>query len=920
MQPLSPDRWQLVQAHLDQALSLPTADLPAWLGFIRQSDAELASELEALLDEYQAVQRERFLEDRASLLVPGERPGDRYGAYTLVSPIGEGGMGAVWLAERGDGRFTRRAAVKLPQLAFVQGGAERFTREGRILARLAHPHIAQLLDAGISASGRPYLVLEHVAGVAIDTYCDSRRMSVERRLRLFLDVLQAVSHAHANLVVHRDIKPSNVLVTDDGQVKLLDFGVAKLLEDEGRAGAATQVTRAGGSWLTLEYAAPEQVAGGPVSVATDVYGLGVLLFVLLTGQHPAGPRPHPPGELIRSIVETDTPAASHALARRGGDPTLAADATTRGTTPAALRRSLAGDLDTIVAKALQKRPEDRYVSVSAFSDDLRRHLADEPISARRDRLAYRAAKFVRRNRTAVALAVIGAVAALAGLAGTVLQAERARAERDFALYELTRAEAINDLDGFLLSDAAPSGRPLLVNDLLSRAEQIVRRQRAGEAGRVDLLVAIGRQYLMQDADAAASRVLREAYRSSRDVAEPSTRARAACALAATLVATGEGERAERLYQEGLHDLPDDARFARDHVYCLEYGAYVARERGAAREAVARSEMASRLVQQAPFRSNALELGAMMGLAESYRVAGRQRDAAKAFAEASARLTAAGRDQTSAAGTLFNNWALTLYQLGRPLESEPLYRRAIDISRQDATDGAVSPMLMVNYARTLFDLHRVDDAAGWAERGQAKAEKAGDEVVVNQALLLRAGIYREKADLAGASAMLAAVAPRLRRALPAGHVAFAAVRSQESLIALAAGRLSSAMRLANDAMAIARAAAASGGQGSDILPTLLTRRSDIEARLGRASDAERDARDALHLLQTGTHAGTGSATTGRAHLALGRALLQLKREPEGRSELQLAARDLEAALGAEHPETRDAAGLLSSSSSLFRSPK
>lgn len=410
------------------------------------------------------------------------------------------------------------------------------------------------------------------------------------------------------------------------------------------------------------------------------------------------------------------------------------------------------------------------------------------------------------------------------------------------------------------------------------------------------------------------------YRSSQGVREPSTRARAACALAATLGVTGEGERAERLYREGLGDLPGDARFARDRVYCLDSGAYIARERGAARQAVARSEAASRLVQDAPFRSNALELRTMMGLAESYRMAGRQPEAAKAFSEAAARLTAAGRDETAAAGTLFNNWALTLYQLGRPLESDALYRRAIDLSRQDATDASVSPMLMINYARTLLDLNHVGEAAEWAERGQAKAEQAGDEVVVNQALILRASIYREQADLARASAMLAAVAPRLRRALPAGHVAFASLRSQESLIALAAGRSSSALQLAGDAVAIARTAIARGGQGVDILPVLLTRRSDVEARLGLGGDAERDARDALRPLEAGTQAGAVSSTLGRAHLALGRALLELERDQQGRAELQLAIHHLAGALGAEHPETRDARLLLSSSGSLFRSPR
>src|SRR5206468_3346080 len=212
------------------------------------------------------------------------------GAYKLISPIGQGGMSSVWLAERNDGRFERRVAVKFLNIALAgSAGERRFRREGKILGRLAHPCIAELIDAGISPAGQPYLVLEHVEGEHIDHYCDQRTLDVRARARLFLDVLAAVAHAHSNLIVHRDIKPSNVLVTADSQVKLLDFGIAKLLEDERHAASPSQLTREGGGALTPQYAAPEQLTGGAVNAATHVYALGVLLYVLLTGRHPAEP-------------------------------------------------------------------------------------------------------------------------------------------------------------------------------------------------------------------------------------------------------------------------------------------------------------------------------------------------------------------------------------------------------------------------------------------------------------------------------------------------------------------------------------------------------------------------------------------------------------------------------------------------------
>ena len=297
-------------------------------------------------------------------------------------------MGSVWLAERCDGRFEGRAAVKLLNIAVMgRAGEERFRREGNILARLTHPNIARLIDAGVSPTGQPYLVLEHVDGQTIDRYCDEHALGVEARLRLFLDVLEAVAHAHANLIVHRDIKPANVLVSVDGQVKLLDFGIAKLLEDDeapsdGTRSADTAPLTRDGWAATPQYAAPEQVAGGVVTTATDVYALGVLLYVLLTGTHPAGAAAHSPATLMHAIVEVEPRRLSDAVGQPESPEALASHAARCGTTPARLRRMLRGDLDTIVAKALKKNAAERYASVTALADDIRRFLRHEPISAR----------------------------------------------------------------------------------------------------------------------------------------------------------------------------------------------------------------------------------------------------------------------------------------------------------------------------------------------------------------------------------------------------------------------------------------------------------------------------------------------------------------------------------------------------------
>lgn len=475
MSQLSPEQWRTLSPYLDEALTLSAEARVAWMEALRARDSELASQLETLLLEHQAARRDGFLEKAPPLSSETLHfAGQALGAYRLISPIGKGGMGIVWLAERSDGRFQRRVAVKILNVALVgREGEERFKREGAILGKLSHPHIAKLLDAGLTENGNPYLVLEHVEGEPIDQYCNRRKLDIRARVRLFLDVLDAVAHAHANLIVHRDIKPSNVLVSKDAEVKLLDFGIAKLLQGEGEQAAATLLTREGGSPLTPEYAAPEQVTGGPVTTATDVYGLGVLFYLLLGGQHPAGSGARSPAALFKAIVETEAPrlsAAAISIAAGAGS-TVAAD---RGTTFDKLGRLLRGDLDTITAKALKKNPEERYSSVAAFTDDLSRYLKQEPISARPDTFTYRTVKFVRRNRTAVVLATVALIAILAGLVGTVVQARTAQRQRDAAFRERDRANRITEFmtDMFKVSDPSQArGESITAREILDKAAQ-----------------------------------------------------------------------------------------------------------------------------------------------------------------------------------------------------------------------------------------------------------------------------------------------------------------------------------------------------------------------------------------------------------------------------------------------------------------
>lgn len=431
MPSVNPDLWKEAGPYLDRALELPAEERAAWFKSFCASRPDLAGFVEILLKEHSDADEEHFLERSPISPVdaaPDGLTGQRLGPYTLLSPIGQGGMGSVWLAERSDGRFERRVAVKFLRFALgTHGAVQRFAREGKILGQLADPHIAELIDAGVTPGGEPYLVLEYVEGQPIDEYCDQRALNVDARLRLFLDVLDAVAAAHAQLIVHRDIKPSNVLIRNDGQVKLLDFGIAKLLADTETPAEATLVTLEAGAALTPRFAAPEQLTGRQITTATDVYALGVLLYALLTGRHPAGTAAQSTAELVKAIVETEPPRVSDAVDARDDEA-----ARKRSTLPEKLRRALRGDMDLIAGKALKKNPLERYASVTALGDDLRRYLHHEPISARPDTISYRFRKYVRRHRVGVGLAA-SLVLLLAGLSAIqAIELRRITRERDRA--------------------------------------------------------------------------------------------------------------------------------------------------------------------------------------------------------------------------------------------------------------------------------------------------------------------------------------------------------------------------------------------------------------------------------------------------------------------------------------------------------
>ncbi|MCV2353122.1 serine/threonine protein kinase [Paucibacter sp. B2R-40] len=471
-------RWPRLSPLLDELLDLPPEQRPARLQALEAQDQELAADLRELLWRQEAMDAAQYLATPALQTMEAQQPskannsaGQQLGAYTLEREIGQGGMGTVWLARRTDGRFDGLAAIKFLNAGLLgRGDAGRFAREGQILARLAHPHIARLIDAGISDSGeQPYLVLEYVDGLPLDQYCESKALTARERVTLFQDVLAAVAHAHTRLILHRDLKPSNILVTAAGEVKLLDFGIAKLLHEENGASnaAATELTALAGRAYTPRYAAPEQVQGGEVSTATDVYALGVLLYLLLCGQHPTTPgieERTTPLERMRTLVEVAPKKLSDQVPDR------------------AQARELRGDLDTIVAKALKKLPAERYTNAAELAEDLRRWLSDEPIAARPDSRAYVLSKFIRRHRAAVAAGTAGVLALAALTTLSVAQAWRAERAEKLALQRSAEAD---DLLGYMLGEFAdklrPIGRMELLNDVGAKALAHLKLANAVEA-------------------------------------------------------------------------------------------------------------------------------------------------------------------------------------------------------------------------------------------------------------------------------------------------------------------------------------------------------------------------------------------------------------------------------------------------------
>jgi len=541
--------WPAISALLDEALAQPAPARAAWLEARTDLPAPRRAAVRRILARQAGIESGAFLAALPPLL-DGAPPaaadeagvGTLVGPYRIAAPLGRGGMSTVWRARRDDARPARDIALKLPLWTWGGRFAERLARERDILATLEHAHIARLYDAGLDGADRPWIAMELVEGLPIDAWCDAARADVPARVALLLQVCEAVAHAHARLVVHRDLKPSNIVVTRDGQVKLLDFGIARLVGGDG----GPALTELSGRALTPAFASPEQIRGEPLGVASDVYSIGVVAFLLLSGCAPYQLRRGSAAELEEAILRASVPRASDAAA----DP--------------ARRRALRGDLDAIVAMALRKDAAQRYSSVEALADDLRRHQDGRPVAARPQGRGYLAARFVARHRAGVAAASLAALALAGGLGVALWQAAEARHQQRLAERAVQREVAVQDMLLEILSVAVtadpaklrePDGFGMLLE---AKFDELEKRFAGRTDDWLDLLELISSR-LPRYGDFQCSFAVGERYLALLQAthADPRRIAQAALGQARVAPHVGAFHRATRDIDAALARLPDE---------------------------------------------------------------------------------------------------------------------------------------------------------------------------------------------------------------------------------------------------------------------------------------------------------------------------------------------------------------------------
>lgn len=823
------ERWERVQDVLADALELDSTERGAYLDRVCAGDDELRTEVESLIRA--ATEADAYFTDlagRAGITQEATRPrggpgpdldmeGRRVGAYRLGALLGRGGMGAVYTAERADGQFELTAALKLlPVGAATPESHRRFLEERRILARLEHPNIARLYDGGMTDDGTPYFVMEYVRGMPLTEFCRVRQVGFEERLRLFVNVCDAVSFAHRKLVVHRDLKPNNVLVTGEGQVKLLDFGIARLIEPGEGTLTATSI---GGRLMTPRYASPEQLKGEPVTTASDVYTLGVILHELLTGVPPYEVQPD--GSWMDAICKQPVPVPSHRIARwarASAEVTpetrdVVTTANAMGLSVRALGRRLRGDLDNIVLKALRKETDRRYASVEALAEDLRRHIEGFPVKARPEGFRYVASRFLTRNALAVS-AVATMLVLLVTLAVLLVRfALTTRTQSDQIARQRDRAEEISHFMRELFEVANPSlpqGETVTARELLDRGAEKIQNDHADEpALQAEMMTVLGSVYHHLGLNADAIDLLRQAS-----------------ALQERLRVIGPQDRAETMLELGLALLDNGE---------LREAATVLRDARDLRRSVIGADDAD--VALATF-----------DLARTLHLVGDAAAAEREFREAV-------RTFRSLQMTRDESYAESLFLLAEYLqvqrstaEAEPLYEEALGIMEElHGRDNANVPPILIGMAAVAVHQERFDSATALLREAVAIDERLYGQIDGGNHASLAESVFSLGRHLARHGDPADAEA-ELRRAIrmfegtsqPSPDLQGAALQALAGLLA-EQGRTADALRTYQRASEVLEAAY---GPGSLFEASVQVDRATLLMRLGRHDEAARLLESAL----------------------------------------------------------------------------
>lgn len=919
---LTPSEWQQAFSLVDELYELNEPERRRRLESLGASFARLKPVLRDLLGKNRVTETSGFLDELPKLDVDdnaaamegslGFVPGALVGPYRLIREIGAGGMGAVWLAERADGAMRRKVALKLPYAGPRQQElAERFSRERDILAALTHPHIARLYDAGASASGQPYLAMEYIEGTTLTVYCDRRRLDIQARLALFKQVLSAVQYAHANLVLHRDLKPSNILVAADGHVSLLDFGIAKFMH--GHETAATELTQANGAALTPDYASPEQIAGAALSTSSDVYSLGIVLYELLAGARPYKLRRRSRGELEDAILNADAPPLFEGITVSKREEIAAL----RSATPSRLKQALGGDLDTLVCKAIKKRPGERYATVDAFLADITRYLTNEPILAVRESFIYHARKFFVRHRLIAVSASLIFATMLAGIGATTWQAREAARQRDEAQAEARISQAYRNYMRLIMTKKV-GNQAFTMEDLLDDARNKIEKVYANKPVEGSgVLQQVAQHYIelsrMQEGAEVAARALAMA-REGGDITQI---AQNLCVLGDAELGGGKLDAARTRIDEAKQLNLGNARAALEtKARCLRLESMIALRDANSALAIKLAEEAVAIIERGT--DELVQISTLSNLGFIYAGSGRPQDALATENKLLDLLMRKGLDGTSAGLGARNNRNMALLASGEFVEAEAgladLMAQYIDPKPPKGRNSdhvkadPVPPYLLTNYGEVLRRLNRFDEADIWLQRAAGVAVVHRAQQIESITRMRQAIVAAKRGDLPQAEQYLGMARDHVLKAEPNNIMSpmRAWLVVAEANIEQARGNIAGARTLVQDALKALDYPAQTNRPGARHLmligAELAFADGDMDAALALAEAFGANTRKVAR----GPHT---SADVGEAELIRARVAIARGNRDEAKTILRDAMKSIENGLGATHPKALQAAALM-----------